>query len=89
MFTYSGYFLSTNQKSMIGLVLLYIGLGLISSTTFLVLLKRENAKRERGERNEIIGDEKSSGHEINGRYETVADAKADKGDEWSGYRYTI
>ncbi|KAH7874115.1 MFS general substrate transporter [Lentinula edodes] len=72
-----------------GLVLLYIGLGLISSTTFLVLLKRENAKRERGERNEIIGDEKSSGHEINGRYETVADAKADKGDEWSGYRYTI
>ncbi|KAJ3876174.1 MFS general substrate transporter [Lentinula edodes] len=73
----------------LGLVLLYIGLGLISSTTFLVLLKRENAKRERGERNEIIGDEKSSGHEINGRYETVADAKADKGDEWSGYRYTI
>ncbi|KAJ3893461.1 MFS general substrate transporter [Lentinula edodes] len=71
----------------LGLVLLYIGLGLISSTTFLVLLKRENAKRERGERNEIIGDEKSSGHD--GRYETVADAKADKGDEWSGYRYTI
>ncbi|KAJ3827529.1 MFS general substrate transporter [Lentinula raphanica] len=73
----------------LGLVLLYIGLGLISSSTFLLLLKRENAKRERGERNEIIGDEKSSGFEVNGRYATVADAKRDKGDEWSGYRYTI
>ncbi|KAJ3743662.1 MFS general substrate transporter [Lentinula detonsa] len=72
-----------------GLVLMYIGLGLIASTTFLVLLKRENAKRDRGERNEIIGDEKSSGHEVNGRYDTVADAKREKGDEWSGYRYTI
>ncbi|KAJ4474998.1 MFS general substrate transporter [Lentinula aciculospora] len=71
-----------------GLVLLYIGFGLISSTTFLLLLKRENAKRDRGERNEIIGDEKSTGHEVNGRYNTVADAKRDKGDEWSGYRYT-
>ncbi|KAJ3988696.1 MFS general substrate transporter [Lentinula detonsa] len=73
----------------LGLVLMYIGLGLIASTTFLVLLKRENAKRDRGERNEIIGDEKSSGHEVNGRYDTVADAKREKGDEWSGYRYTI
>ncbi|KAJ3735045.1 MFS general substrate transporter [Lentinula guzmanii] len=71
------------------LVLMYIGLGLIASTTFLVLLKKENAKRDRGERNEIIGDEKSSGHEVNGRYDTVADAKREKGDEWSGYRYTI
>ncbi|KAE9397794.1 MFS general substrate transporter [Gymnopus androsaceus JB14] len=71
-----------------GLVLLYIGLGLIATTTFLVLLRRENTKRERGERNEVIGGDKSSGHEINGTYETVADAKRDKGDEWSGYRYT-
>ncbi|KIK56348.1 hypothetical protein GYMLUDRAFT_174358 [Collybiopsis luxurians FD-317 M1] len=73
-----------------GLVLLYIGLGLVSSTTFLFLLRRENAKRDRGERNEIIGDNKNgSGLEANGRYNTIADAKKDKGDEWSGYRYTI
>ncbi|KAF5379314.1 hypothetical protein D9757_007661 [Collybiopsis confluens] len=72
-----------------GLVLMYIGFGLISSTIFIILLKRENAKRERGERNEIIGDDKDSGLEANGRYDTVADAKQDKGDEWSGYRYTI
>ncbi|KAF9073199.1 MFS general substrate transporter [Rhodocollybia butyracea] len=72
----------------LGLVLLYIGLGLIFSTTFLIFLRRENARRDRGERNEIIGDDKSSGLEANGRYDTVADAKRDKGDEWSGYRYT-
>lgn len=71
-----------------GLVLLYIGLGLISSVTFLVLVRRENSRRERGERNEVIGGDKSTGHESNGTYETIADAKRDKGDEWSGYRYT-
>lgn len=71
-----------------GLVLLYVGLGLISSVTFLVLIRRENSRRERGERNEVIGGDKSTGHESNGTYETIADAKRDKGDEWSGYRYT-
>lgn len=74
-----------------GLVLMYIGLGLISSGSMLFFLRRENARRERGERDEIIG-EGVEGDEVkakkNGRYATVSDAKRDKGDAWSGYRYT-
>jgi hypothetical protein len=37
-----------------GIVLMYIAIGLISSLTFKFFLKRENRKRERGERDEII-----------------------------------
>ncbi|PFH50245.1 hypothetical protein AMATHDRAFT_4153 [Amanita thiersii Skay4041] len=73
-----------------GLVLMYIGLGLIFSTIYLLALKWENAKRDRGERDEIIGDESGEGkNEKNGRFATVEDAKREKGDEWSGYRYTL
>ncbi|KAF8639035.1 hypothetical protein AX17_001759 [Amanita inopinata Kibby_2008] len=71
-----------------GLVLMYIGLGLISSIIYLIFLRLENAKRDRGERDEIIGDEKGDGKsEKNGRFATVEDAKREKGDAWSGYRY--
>ncbi|KAG6918952.1 hypothetical protein DXG01_010191, partial [Tephrocybe rancida] len=70
-----------------GLVLMYIGFGIISSIAYQYFLKKENARRERGERDEIIGDA-LGGNEKNGRFATVADAKMDKGDEWSGYRYT-
>lgn len=58
----------------------------------LFFLHRENAKRERGERDEIIvgvNDNKSGLNPKNGRYDGVADAIRDKGDEWSGYRYTL
>ena len=51
-----------------------------------VLLRRENARRDRGERNEIIGDSKD-GDPRNGCYESVEAAKRDKGDKWSGFRY--
>ncbi|TFK66710.1 MFS general substrate transporter [Pluteus cervinus] len=72
------------------LVLMYIALGIISSTAFLLLLRRENARRERGERDEIIGDDETAGGDAkNGRYRTVEEAKQDKGDAWSGYRYTL
>ncbi|ESK85134.1 mfs transporter [Moniliophthora roreri MCA 2997] len=70
------------------LALMYIGIGIITSCIYLFLVKQENAKRERGERDEIIGDSKT-GHEKNGRYNSVADAKREKGDGYSGYRYTI
>ena len=55
-------------------------------------LRRENAKRERGERDEIIvgvNEDKPGLDPKNGRYESVAEAIRDKGDEWSGYRYTL
>ncbi|KAK0239156.1 MFS general substrate transporter [Armillaria nabsnona] len=72
-----------------GMVLMYIGLGMISSIICLFLLDRENKKRDRGERDEIIGETTITGNENNGRFATLADAKTEKGDKWSGYRYTL
>ncbi|KAL0576229.1 hypothetical protein V5O48_005739 [Marasmius crinis-equi] len=70
-----------------GLVLMYIGFGLVSSVIYLLLVKRENARRERGERDEVI--KGSGGNAKNGTFGSVAQAKSEKGDDWSGYRYTI
>lgn len=74
-----------------GLVLMYIGFGIVFSVIYRVLLKAENERRERGERDEIIGDTNTDGpvNEKNGIYPTVDEAKRDKGDSWSGYRYTL
>ncbi|KAL4255960.1 MFS transporter superfamily protein [Pleurotus pulmonarius] len=74
-----------------GLVLMYIGFGIVFSVIYRVLLKAENERRDRGERDEIIGDTKTDGpvNEKNGIYPTVEEAKRDKGDSWSGYRYTL
>jgi hypothetical protein len=71
---------------------MYIGLGLISNVVMFVFLRRENAARERGERDEIIGDETIFDEDKakkNGKYASVSDAKREKGDDWSGYRYTL
>jgi hypothetical protein len=70
---------------------MYIGLGFIANLVYLFFVRRENIARERGERDEIIGDEPSDGlkNEKNGRFATLEDAKREKGDEWSGYRYTL
>lgn len=51
-----------------------------------ILLRKENARRERGERDETIGSS-DRGNPANGCYESIEAAKADKGDEWSGFRY--
>jgi hypothetical protein len=75
-----------------GIVLMYIIIGWLTSLAFMILLRRENEKRERSERDEVItggvglkpggeGDAKG------GVYESVEEAKRDKGDGWSGYRY--
>lgn len=68
---------------------MYIGIGFICANVFQFFLRRENAARSRGERDEIIGGVEGKGHERNGRFDTVEDAKREKGDEWSGYRYTL
>ncbi|CAE6423264.1 unnamed protein product [Rhizoctonia solani] len=74
-----------------GIVLMYIVIGWMTSFAFIILLRRENAKRERGERNEVItgvnNGEKSVIESRNGVYSTIEEAKRDKGDDWSGYRY--
>jgi hypothetical protein len=67
---------------------MYIAFGILSSILYHILLRRENARRERGERDEIIGDDSAEGkNEKNGRFASVAEAKREKGDSWSGYRY--
>ncbi|KAG7093082.1 hypothetical protein E1B28_009370 [Marasmius oreades] len=71
-----------------GLVLMYLGFGLVSTTVYFILTKRENAKRERGERDEVIKGQ-SGGNEKNGTFESVVEAKREKGDDWSGYRYVL
>ncbi|KAJ7623132.1 MFS general substrate transporter [Roridomyces roridus] len=76
-----------------GLVLMYIGFGLIATTTYHLLLRAENARRDRGERDEVIGKaETTEEQELerkNGRFDTIEEAKREKGDEWSGYRYIL
>jgi len=65
-----------------------IGFG--SSILFARLLERENARRDRGERDEVIeGVENEHARERNGKFECVEAARAFKGDEWSGFRYTL
>jgi hypothetical protein len=70
----------------------------VSSTVYYVVLRRENARRDRGERDELIEgdsvksddrDNGSGGAAANGRFTSVEEAKREKGDEWSGYRYTL
>ncbi|KAJ7180780.1 MFS general substrate transporter [Mycena filopes] len=76
-----------------GLVLMYISFGIIGSIAYHFALRAENARRERGERDEVIGKSGDSvldaQNEKNGRFENVAEAKREKGDEWSGYRYVL
>ncbi|KAI6041323.1 MFS general substrate transporter [Pisolithus marmoratus] len=71
-----------------GLVLMYIVTGLVATSILRYILKKENDRRDRGERDELIEGE-SGGHEDNGRYSSVEEAKREKGDNWSGYRYTL
>ena len=74
-----------------GIVLMYIAIGLITAIIYHLALRRENGKRARGERDEVIQGVNDGRTELakNGTYKSVADAKRDKGDEWSGYRYTL
>ena len=72
-----------------GIVLMYIAIALISAVVYRWLLKRENERRDRGERDEVIDGVGADGGERNGRFATVDDTKREKGDEWSGYRYTL
>jgi len=73
-----------------GIVLMYIAIGWLSSLTYTVLLRQENKARDRGERDEVIdGFENMSAKGQNGRYGSVAEARREKGDTWSGFRYTV
>ncbi|EGO05158.1 hypothetical protein SERLA73DRAFT_128891 [Serpula lacrymans var. lacrymans S7.3] len=82
-----------------GIVLAYIAIGFFCSLAFMILLRRENSRRQNGERDEVIDnlldevtkdtDSLSAQAQKNGRYESVDAARRDKGDRWSGFRYTL
>ncbi|KAH9169899.1 MFS general substrate transporter [Lactarius sanguifluus] len=81
-----------------GLVLMYIAMGIASSIAFYVLLRRENAARDRGVRDEVIegvfrenegAEEREERAKRNGQFASVEEAKRGKGDRWSGYRYIL
>ncbi|KAK2461666.1 hypothetical protein APHAL10511_006129 [Amanita phalloides] len=72
-----------------GIVLGYIAVGFISSAILSLLLRRENARRDRGERDEVIdGIDNKFASERNGVYRNIEEAQKEKGDEWSRFRYT-
>ena len=73
-----------------GIVLAYMGIGFLASFVYMVALSRENAARIRGERDEvIIGTNNERACEKNGVYESIEHARREKGDAWSGFRYTL
>ena len=67
----------------------YVGVSLFCSTTFIFFLSRENRKRERGERNEVIKGVNEDRDDLlrNGVFASAEEARKEKGDEWSGFRY--
>ena len=73
-----------------GIVLAYISIGFIASLVYRIILARENSIRNTGARNEAIGEKVGEeGSSINGHYNTVEEAKMEKGDAWSGFRYSL
>ncbi|KAI9454442.1 MFS general substrate transporter [Russula earlei] len=73
-----------------GTVLAYIAVCWLSSLVLYRPLRRENKARDRGELDEVIDDvENKNADPDNGRYGSVADARREKGDRWSGFRYTV
>lgn len=73
-----------------GIVLAYIAIGWICSLALYVHLRRENAAKERGERDEVIdGVDNKNAREENGHFESIEAARMEKGDHWSGFRYSL
>ncbi|EPT03013.1 hypothetical protein FOMPIDRAFT_126735 [Fomitopsis schrenkii] len=72
-----------------GILLIYVGISLCCSTLFIIFLSRENRKRERGERDEVIKGVNEDRDDLvrNGVFASVEEARKEKGDEWSGFRY--
>lgn len=75
----------------------YIAISFFATLLYLVVLKKENQKRARGERDEIILSELKGSdlqdlterQKLNGVFETVDEARRVKGDSWSGFRYHL
>jgi hypothetical protein len=76
-------------------VLVYIVIGFVCTLIFTWGIKRENDARDAGLRDELIVsdvekvDEETRKNAKGGVYATIDDARRDKGDRWSGYRYRL
>lgn len=74
------------------LKVMYIGIGYIMTWVAIFYLRRENAKKLSGQRDEIIRGINDKGVPQDGSvkiYESLEEVKKDRGDLWSGYIYTL
>ncbi|KAF8586052.1 MFS general substrate transporter [Ramaria rubella] len=78
--------------------LAYITIGFVATMMLILLLRTENNRRERGERDEVIvsGAKAETVDAVydkqanaNGVFDSVEEARRAKGDMWSGYRYHL
>jgi hypothetical protein len=69
-----------------GIVLAYISIGFVASVVYRLVCRRENSLRDTGQKDEVISGQKG-GFEKNGVFESVEEAKLQKGDNWSRFRY--
>jgi len=67
----------------------YFCVGFLTTIAFTVYLKRQNAKRDRGEGEEIIDGVAKEKYGNDNHYESVDIARREKGDMWSGFRYVL
>ncbi|KAI0034264.1 MFS general substrate transporter [Vararia minispora EC-137] len=73
-----------------GIILAYVCIGWLSSLAYMFLLRRENAAKARGERDEVIlGVDNKNADPKNGEFESINHARREKGDAWSGFYYTL
>lgn len=72
-----------------GILLIYIGVGALSSIAFILCLQRENKKRDRGERDEVMKGMNEDRVDLvkNGVFVNIDEARREKGDDWSKFRY--
>ncbi len=71
-------------------MLAYIAIGWLCSLLFFLLLRKENARRDAGQRDEVLeGVDNLNANEKNGHFKDVQEARLEKGDQWSGFRYTL
>jgi len=78
--------------------LAYIAVAFMTTLLVIYVLRAENSRRDRGERDEVIlagekvdalDEETEKRGKANGVFESVEAARREKGDGWSGYRYHV
>jgi len=71
-----------------GIVLGYLSIAFMATLGYWYACRRENARREMGTRDEVIAG-KPGGDATNGVFASIEECRLEKGDHWSGFRYTL